>query len=87
MEGDEEFYKKWKVDIWNTLFANIVPMLFLFVVFTYIHLTLDFLNSIEDNINMQLIALLVYIFSVVKILSYVRVDRLQYKRRKTNNVN
>lgn len=76
-----EDYKKWELDWVNTLTANMVRIFFAFLILIYIIFTISFIGNI-DNDNTKIIALIVYMFSVVKLLSWIGYPTLEYKLRK-----
>ena len=75
-----EDYKRFELDWKNTLLANIIGILFIFVAIIYIFFTLSFISSINND-NTKIIALIVFMFSTIKIITFIGYPTLQYKLR------
>lgn len=74
-------YKKWELDIRNTIIANLFGFSFMCVVFLYIVFTISFISEIND-INTKLIGLIVFMFSVIKLMQFIGHPYLEYKERR-----
>jgi len=72
--------QKWMLDWKSTLLSNSFLIFFLILVFVYMWYTLAFVTSIENE-NTQLIALIVYMFSVLKLLTMTGQPTIHYKER------
>jgi predicted membrane channel-forming protein YqfA (hemolysin III family) len=84
-----EDYKKYRLDIKRTMYANIAWFFLAILVFVFIIITFNFVANIEDPTT-QLIALIVYFLAVVKLLVMIGYPNLEYElipkkpRRKPN---
>jgi len=73
-----EDFKEFELDIKKTLMVNIFYSLLLMFIGFYMFFTLKFLTTITDP-NTQVIALIVYMFSLIKLLGWVGYPDLQFK--------
>jgi uncharacterized membrane protein YdbT with pleckstrin-like domain len=78
MEMEE--YKNYKVDIKNTILANIPFIFFGLIVISFLFFVSIFLGKIEDP-NTQLIALIVFMFTFIKLVSFIGYPQMHYKLR------
>ena len=81
-EKQEEFNhsKEWKLDKTATFIANLLPMLFLLIVLIFIVYGATFMASIEND-NTQIIFSIVYLYSVIRVISLSVGVSLHYKPR------
>ena len=76
MEDNKDF----ELDVKKTLIANIFYSILLLFMFTFMFFTLKFIFILSIiNPDTQLIALIVYMFSVIGLLAWIGYPDLQFK--------
>ena len=75
-----EDYRDMQLDVRSTLIANLFHMFLGFIILIYIIFIVNFIGEIEDA-SIQIIALIVFMFSTVKLLSWCGYPTIEYKPR------
>lgn len=80
-EEERKFIREYKVDIGRTLVGSVVNIMFGLLVLLFMVFYLGWVGSIEDE-NIVLIAMIVFCFSVIRLLSMIGQPTICYTERK-----